>query len=286
MSEELPSTRAEIADALTADLKAMDTVETPPAPEVATAAEVPPEASPATPAAATVSEEAPPVALKLTDKSLVEDPVSGEMVEWGKIKAERLRQADYTKKTMALAEEKRQYEAAEARRQAAFEAYKASQDAAKMPELPEDDPYAQRIRAIEAQAKYLAEVDAQRQASYEAQLQQAQAAENRMALEAAEKKLASDFGFEQREIDLVEAEFFRRGQAGESVTLDGVAKDYKQYLVAKEEAAVARFKEKHRVSAPAAAPSIPGAGAKEEELVPGTRTFRERMREEIAAMMS
>ena len=285
MSEEMPTTRDGIADAITADLTARDTMETSPAPEVAAAPEITfaPTPPAETPAPATGAVPATP--FKLTDTSLVEDPATGEMVEWGKIKADRLRQADYTKKTMALAEERRQYEAAESRRQAAFEAYKAQQVSAALPELPEDDPYAQRIRAIEAQAKYLAEVDAQRQQAYEAQMQQAQAQESRVALEAAEKKLAADFGFDQREIELVEAEYYRRGMTGETPALDQIAKEYKAYLTAKEEAAVSRFKEKHRVSAPASGVSVPAAGVTDSTPVPGSRGFLDAIREEVGALM-
>ena len=285
MSDEMPTDRDGIAEAITADLTAMDTAATPPAPEVeAAAVEVAPENTP--PAETPAPAADAPTPLVLTDKSIVEDPANpGEFKSWGEIKADRLRHADYTKKTMALAERQREFDAAEARRQAAFDAWKAQQEAAKMPDLPEDDPYAQRIRAIEAQAKYLAEVDAQRQRAHEEQMEQTKLESRRAALDAEEKRLTDQYKFEQREMDIVEAEFYRRGKAGENVTLEAVAKDYRSYLDAKEEAAVARWKEKNRVSAPAATISVPAAGTTDSIPVPGSRGFLDAIREEVGALM-
>jgi len=285
MSDEMPTSRDGIADAITADLTAMDTAATPPEPEAPAAAAVTPtDPTPPTDTPASVA-EVPTTPLKLTDKSLVEDPATGEMVEWGKIKAERLRWKDYTQKRMSEAETIRQYEAQESKRQAAFDAWQAQQKAASMPDLPEDDPYAQRIRAMEAQTKYLAEVDAQRQAAFNEQMQAAQLEKSRAALEIAEKKLATDYGFKQREIDMVEAEFYRRGNSGEDVTLDSVAKEYKAYISSVKEEAVQEFKTKHRVQAPAAGISVPAAGSPENVPVPGTRGFVDAIREEFGAMM-
>ena len=283
MSDEMPTTRDGIADAITADLTAMDKVEEtpPPAPEVAAASETPASQVPPAATAAAI----PDAPLALSDKSRIIDPADGVEKTWGEIKAERLRWKDYTQKTQSIAETRKQVEQAEALRQAQWNALQAQQAAAGQADLPEDDPYAIRIKAAEAQMKYLAEADAQRQRAFDEQMNQAQTKENQAALEAAEKKIATDFGFEQREIDLVEAEFLRRGHAGEEVTLEGVAKDYKAYLDAREEKAVAKFKEKHRVSAPAGGASIPAAGVTDSIPVPGSRGFLDAIREEVGALM-
>lgn len=275
---DFPTTRDAIADSVTADLEAMGQAQAPPdtPPSAPAPVAVPDPQTPVAPAAAAVA-EVPPEPLALTDKSVVVDPATGEQKTWGEIKAERLRWADYTKKTMAAADERRQVESMKAQFQAEQNAAQASQNLANLPELPEDDPYAQRIRAIEAH----------QQAQYEAQNAQYQQLESeRLAaasarLDADISRVASEKKLDEREMDYVGREMYARIQRGESVTLDDVATQFVGYREQQRTLAVKEWQEKHRVGSPAASVAVPAAGTPTEMPVPGTRGFVDSMLAEL-----
>jgi len=275
---DLPSSRDAIADAVTADLGMMGQAQAPPEPQVSTPATTATQETgvPVTPATEPPAAVAPE-ALELTDKSLVKDPDSGEMKTWGEIKAERLRWKDYTQKRMADAELHRQYAAQEEQRQAQFDAWKAQQSLSAAPELPEDDPYAQRIRAIEAQQN--AYLVAQRTQFEALESERVAAASSR--LDADISRVSSEYKLDEREMDYVGREVLSKLQRGEVATIDDVAKQFVGYRTAQRELAIKEWKDKHSVGSPAAAVAVPATGTPEEMPVPGTRNFADRMLAEL-----
>ena len=280
MSDEvLPYTSNGIADAITADLSTADQAPAPATEAPVAAAETPLEPAAATPAAET--QEQPPTPLKLTDKSLVEDPANpGELKPWGEIKAERLRWKDYTQKRMAEAETLRQYEANEKLRQAEYEAWKTKQQIGTEDVLPTDDPYALRIRALEAkQEAALAQQSMQAQT-----LQQERFAAARARLDAEEARVTSEYKLNEREMDIVGRDLLARMGRQEQATLADVAKEFAEYRESIRAAGLKEWQEKHRVGSPAAAVAVPAAGTPNDIPVPGTRAFEDRMREEFAAI--
>lgn len=282
MSEDMdmPVSANAIAEAVTADLQQPGQAEQAPA-QAAPVAVAEQTAAPAVPAAEAVA-PAPgaPVSISITDTSLVVDPATGEQKTLGEVKAERLRWSDYTRKTMALAEERKQVEALRAQYEAEQSAMKARQGISnlQLPELPDDDPYAQHIKATAAQLKA---VEAQTQAYLAAQQQQVAAAEaERFAaanarLDAEIAKTREAYKLDDSEMDIVGRDVLARMQRGENVTLEDSAKRFSAYREGQRQAAIKQWQEQHRVSAPAGAPSVPSAGVAADVPLPGKPGFME-----------
>src|SRR5512133_2254629 len=204
--------RASIAAAITDELNgAGHEAAPPPAPETSPAAQAtePDKAQADAPAAA--APEAPPaptapIALKDTDR--VVDPADGAEKTWAEVKAERLRHADYTRKTMELAEARRAWEAEKVAAQTAAAVEKARASRAK---LPDDDPYAQNINALDEQFQALmAAQQAQQQF-----LEQQQVAAARARLDADEARAAEQYKLGERDRTIVGQELLRRMSAGD-----------------------------------------------------------------------
>ena len=279
--------RVAIADGITADLQAMDKEDTtpPPAAEVqATPEEVAPAPETVTPAPEPEQQAQEPK--QLADTDLVVDPLDGAVKKWGEVKAERLRHADYTKKTMAVAEERKAFEAQKAQFAADQQMAQIKAQRAALPQLPEDDPYAQTIRAQQDQLEALAKYQALMQEQMQQAVADRELAASKVALDALEKQITTDFKLSAKDTDRVLREYYVRSQTGEQISPLDVAKERRAEIDALKAEGEKEFKERHRVASPAAAASTPGAAAKETDLVPGTRGFRDRMREEIAALMS
>ena len=282
------SSRADIAAAITADLSQSGQAETPPAvaTESATAEATTVDTESGTPAP--VSEQDTPTPLKLTDKSLVEDPADGKVKPWGEIKSERLMRADYDRKRGAEAQRMREFEAQERQRQAEFDAWQAKQNAPV--ELPEDEnglltPYAQRILAIEKQT----------QAYFTAQQVQEQRLENERLAVANERldvqiqKVTDEYKLSQREMDRVGRETLARIKSGEDVTIESIAKEYAEErddrIKSEREAALKEFKQKHRVGAGPGDVSIPAASVPDTMPAQGTRAWTEMIRQHLVGQM-
>lgn len=287
--------RADIAAAITADLEAEPGEAAAPSPEpaseaTATATTTDDKAQDA--AAPAAPEPEPPKAdpVSLSDDTVIVDPSNGQPTTWGKLKSASLRHADYTRKTMELAEARRNFETERAKWQAEQQiaaARAASERAlAALPQLPPDDPYTQHLAAIREQQQALLQAQ---QAEREA-LETERIAAARARLDAEEAKAVETYKLEDRERNFVGNELLRRLSGGDvAATYDSVAREYAEWreaqIASAREAAVREFKEKHRVSAPAAAAAAPAPGVATEMPRPGTRAMFEAMRDEVAALM-
>lgn len=232
----------------------------PPAP--AAPVEAPPAAAEPAPSAETTPpapEPSAPTPVTLADNTIVVDPADGQQKTWGEIKSERLRQADYTRKTMELAEQRRQFAADKAAEQAAKIAaeVKKATDA-----LPEDDPYAAGQRLLFQQMNALTEAQQQERAWLEEQ----RVAAARTRLEAEEAQASEQYKLAARERDIVGQQLYARISSGDhAATFSAVAKEFAEWRDAlrkeAEEAGVKSWQEKHRVGAgTAAAPAPVAAG--------------------------
>lgn len=176
---------------------------------------------------------------------------------------------DYTSGKMALADERRAFEAEMREWRAAVEAEKAKTALADLPELPEDDPYAAHIAAVRKQNEAILE-------AHRADRESAQAAEMtaaRARLDADITRVTTEFKLGEREMNFVGQELYRRMAGGEQVSLDVVAKEFTAWRDGVEESAVRRWKDKHRVDAPPAASAAPVAGTPVEIKTPKSPGF-------------
>lgn len=210
---------------------------------------------------------ATPSPLSLTDDALVVDPLDGQAKAWKDIKGGLLRQADYTRKTQQIAEERRAIEAerqrlmAEAQKvQAELAAAQSKVKIAGLPELPEDDPYAQRIAYQQQQVEAMNAAMQAMQAQIAQRQQESEIAASRLALEAEETRMKTAHGFGDREVNMVEQEYLRRVTGGEMVSLDQVAQEFVSWQKSLKESAINEWKTQHKVETPAAKSAAPAAG--------------------------
>ncbi len=239
----------------------------------------------AAPVEAAPAEVAPPAALKLTDSSLVEDPADGQVRPWGEIKAERLRQADYTRKTMAVAEQQRQIEAMRQQMEAAAAAEKLRAAQASLPVLPDDDPFAQHQKLLHEKLTLAEQAIRTMQEQTAAAEKSRILSESRAALAAEEKRMTDEHGFKAREIGIVEDEYMRRRTAEPGITLQSVAKEYADYLADLKKASVEEFKNKHRVGSDAASGAVPATGTATPAITPGAPGFADKLAEAFSAIL-
>ena len=279
--------RVAIVDGITAGLEEMDKADVaPPEPEVEAAPE---EKQPETqeedsaPPPLAPEEGSAPKVMRLKDTDIVVDPADDTEKTWGEVKAERLRHKDYTQKTMALADERRSIAEEKAQIAAMQEQARIVAEMAKLPELPEDDPYAQHMKAQQAQLAAVSKYQFEMAQQFEQRVAAREMEASRIALQAKEQQLMADHGLDKRELEQVEREYYHRSNIGETVDIDQIAKDHSAWKASLKEQAIKEFKTKHRTNAPAAAASIPAAAQDDERPQPGSRGIRERILEELSA---
>lgn len=281
-----------IAAQITADLEASG--QAAPAPEAPAEAEPAAVETPAVPAETTASlaEGAAPEPLKLTDSTVVLD-TDGNPRPWGEIKAERMRQADYTRKTQQLAELRREALAVKAEAEAQAQAAKLAAELAKLPALPEDDPYAQHnaanreaIRALtEQQAKFQQQMQAEALERME-MAKQAQLEASQIALEAKRRQLRSEFKLDDDDLEFVERRYLSLRSQDKPASLEEIAKAQRAKIDRLEQEAIKKFKEQHRVGSDAGGASSPGSGADAPALTPSSPGFAEKFADELRAAFS
>jgi hypothetical protein len=187
----------------------------------------------------------------------------------------------FHQKMQALADERKQFEAQKAEQLAALEAEKVKARAAALPQLPDDDPYAQRIKATEEIVQAALAQQQARFAALEAERSAAAAAR----LDADIQRVSSQHKLDEREMSWVGRELYDRLMRGEQSSLDSVAQEFVAYRNALRTTAIEEFKQTHRVGTPPATVGSPAAGPPETMPVPGSKGFHEAILQEIGARM-
>jgi hypothetical protein len=184
---------------------------------------------------------------------------------------------DYTRKMMAVANDRRAVEAERLAWQA--EQIKAQQST--LPDLPEDDPYAQRIAAQQKQLELLAQQTSGVEQFLANQRSERELDLSRAALALEEKRLATEHGLTPEQIKTVEYEYYRREKSGEEVSLDAIAKSHASMLAQVKADAIREWKEKKRVGAPAGGASSPATGSAPAVITPKSPGFIEAFMNEL-----
>lgn len=285
------------AEQITADLESVGQA-APAAPETPAPAAptegtepVAPAAGTPAPATATPDPAATPTPLELTDTTLVRDPFDQKVKPWGEIKSERMLRADYSRKMHAVGEMRREAEAMRIKAEADARQAQIMAERAKLPELPEGDPFAVHQAALQKQLDAQAEAQNKLQEALQRdaqermeQARQAELAASELSLAAKREKLGVEHQLDAAELDIVEREYWFRSRKGEPVSLDSVAKERADRIKAIEARAVAAFKEKHRVGSDAAGAPAPATGTATKVLTPGSPGFTEAVAEELGAL--
>jgi hypothetical protein len=200
------------------------------------------------------------------------------------------REAFY-QKMQAVAEQRREVEAMRLKVESEAQQAAIAAKRAALPPLADDDPIKQHQTALQEQLDAQAKTQAQMQelirAEAQERLQAAEAARleaSKLSLAAEEKRLATEHGLTEREIGMVEREYFVRSRNKENVTLESIAQEHKAYVTSLKEAALKEWKDKNRVGSGAAPETVPATGTATPTITPGSPGFAEAIAEDMRAM--
>jgi len=210
-----------------------------------------------TPAEEPSSEGEPkaPQPVELSDDTMVKDPVTGELAKWGDIKNERLMQADYTRKTQALAEEKKSLESAlETQTE---EAVEQTGEEDPLSHLDPDDPLVAAIKQTQAQLQAVL----QQNEVLSQQVEGAEERRNREHLEGVDAKLLEQFPvLDSEELDACGMLYLSKVQRGEEPDYEEIVAGRAEKLMKMQAGSVEKWKEDHRRPSPAEPDGAPAGG--------------------------
>jgi hypothetical protein len=183
--------------------------------------------------------------LELSDDSIVIE--NGQEVRWGDIKNERLMQADYTRKTQEVAEQRRLAEQVLAQQNIPLEKVVEELDDP-YTDLDSDDPMVKMLKDRDAQMTALMTKTEQLAQSLESERNTRQQAD----LERTETEMLAKYpALDNEELDVAGMKYLIGMQKGENVPYEQVVKAHNDKIMKREAGSVKAWKEKHRKNIPA-----------------------------------